>query len=368
VECVELARELIRHGADVHAVMSKEGAKIITPWSMEFATGNPVTTEIDGRVQHVSLLGDASDRSDLLLIAPCTANTLSKIACGIDDTTVTTMATIAIGSKVPVMLAPAMHASMFENPLVKENIRRLQDIGIDIIGPKMDGKKAKIADVQDIVAAVIRKLGDRSYDGKRVLIIGGSSEEPMDDMRVITNRGTGETAVELAKAAYDMGAEVDLWMGRCTVDIPNHIPTKRFRTVGELIEMIGEIDHDLILVPAALSDFAPLPSSGKMPTDKDRITIQLQALPKVLPLLTGKGSKVVGFKAESGVGDAHLLNKAHICSSNARLDAIVANDLKDVRPGETKVYYIERDDVPVELSGTKSVVCAEIMRKARRLL
>ncbi|MFA5313633.1 MAG: flavoprotein, partial [Methanomassiliicoccales archaeon] len=80
VECVELARELIRHGAEVHAVMSEESLKIITPCSMEFATGNPVTTDIDGRVQHVTLLGDTPDKADLLLIAPCTANTLSKIA------------------------------------------------------------------------------------------------------------------------------------------------------------------------------------------------------------------------------------------------------------------------------------------------
>ena len=107
VESLELARELIRHGAEVHAVMTPEALKIITQYSMEFATGNPVITEIDGKVQHVSLLGDFQDKADMLLVAPCTANTISKIAVGIDDTPVTTMATTAMGSNVPIMIAPA---------------------------------------------------------------------------------------------------------------------------------------------------------------------------------------------------------------------------------------------------------------------
>jgi phosphopantothenoylcysteine decarboxylase/phosphopantothenate--cysteine ligase len=368
VHSVELARELIRYGADVHAVMSQEGANIITPWAMEFATGNPVTTQIDGRVQHVSLLGDFSDKADLFLIAPCTANTLSKIACGIDDTAVTTMATIAIGSKVPVLLAPAMHASMFDNPMVKENTEKLERFGIVSIGPKMEGKKAKIAETSDIVAAVLRQLGDRSYQGKKVLVIGGSSEEPMDGMRMITNRGTGETAVELAQAAYEKGAEVDLWMGRCSVPLPSHITTKRFRTVKDLIDMIEDIDHDLVLVPAALSDFAPVPEKGKIPTEKGKITLELKALPKVLPLLTGMRAKVIGFKAGSEIKEEDLLEQADACKTKNGLDAIVANDLKDVLPGQTKVRILIANEGPVVLSGSKSSVATDILCEIRRLL
>ena len=100
VECFNLARELIRHGADVQAVMSPEALKLVTPEAMRFATGNEVITELDGRTQHVDLLGSYDDHADLLLIFPCTANTLSKMALGIDDTAVTTMSTIAIGGGV----------------------------------------------------------------------------------------------------------------------------------------------------------------------------------------------------------------------------------------------------------------------------
>ena len=368
VECVELARELIRHGAEVHAVMSEEGAKLITPYAMEFATGNAVTTCIDGKVQHVDLFGNAADRADLLLIAPCTANTISKIANGIDDTPVTTCATVALGSGTPVLIAPAMHAAMFNNPFVAENIQALKKNGVGFIGPRMVEGKAKIAEKNEIVEAAIRRLGTNEYQGKRVLVIGGSSEEPIDDMRTISNRGTGETAVELAIAAHELGAEVELWMGRCSVSIPDFISIKRFRTVADLLAMIDVIDQDLVLVPAALSDFAPEPSGGKIPTDRDKVTLHLHAMPKVLPLICRKGSKVVGFKAESGVGEAQLLRKANACSKNAGLDAIVANDLKDVVPGRTKVVYMSKDDAPVIFEGSKTSVAKDILLQSRRLL
>lgn len=367
VECLELARELIRHGADVHAVLSKDGAKLITPWAMEFATGHPAIVELDGRVQHVDLLGDSPNRADLLLIAPCTANTLSKVAVGIDDTPVTTMATIALGTGVPMLVAPAMHASMLNNPFVQENIARLKGIGVGFIGPRMEGKKAKIADNEEIVARVIRTLNGGGYEGKKVLVIGGSSEEPIDDMRIITNRGTGETAVELAKAAFFQGAEVELWMGRCQVPLPNYIPTKRFVTVEDLLGLVDRLDHDLVLVPAALSDYAPSLKKGKLASDQGGMTLELRAVPKVLPRIVGK-AKVVGFKAESGVRDEVLISRAMERMERHGLDAMVANDLRNVRIGTTEVYLVERCSNPIMLKGTKSEVAWSIMLELRGLL
>lgn len=367
VECLELARELIRHGADVHAVLSKDGAKLITPWAMEFATGHPAIVELDGRVQHVDLLGDSSDRANLLLIAPCTANTLSKLAVGIDDTPVTTMATIALGTGVPILIAPAMHASMLHNPFVQENIVRLRGVGVGFIGPRMEGKKAKIADNEEIVARVIRTLNGGGYEGKKVLIIGGSSEEPIDDMRIITNRGTGETAVELAKAAFFQGAEVELWMGRCQMPLPNYIPTKRFVTVEDLLGLVDGLDHDLVLVPAALSDYAPSRKKGKMASDQGGMTLELRAVPKVLPKIVGK-AKVVGFKAESGVRDEELISRAMERLERHGLDAMVANDLRNVRMGTTEVYLVERGSNPIMLRGSKSEVAWGIMSELRGLL
>jgi phosphopantothenoylcysteine decarboxylase/phosphopantothenate--cysteine ligase len=363
VECLELARELIRHGAEVHAVLSPEAEKIITPCSMEFATGLEVITEIDGWVQHVDLLGNTEDKADLLLIAPCTANTVSKIACGIDDTPVTTMATTAIGSKTPVIIAPAMHAAMYDNPIVRTNISALKYIGLEFVGPRMEDGKAKIATNEEIVEAVLRRLGKGDLQGKRVLVIGGSSEEPIDDMRVITNRGTGETAVELAKAAYERGAYVDLWMGRCSVPLPDYIPTRRFVTVNDLVKMVPCVSHDIVLVPAALSDFAPKKAEGKLSSDAKGLELVLEPVAKVLPLLRKKRTRLIGFKAESGIGESELVVKAEARLKQYKLDAIVANDLTDVRPGMTSVLFISSKGKYVRLSGTKREVADLILDK-----
>src|SRR5664279_3087381 len=144
VRVVELARELIRNGAEVHAVMTDAARHILHPDALHYATGNPVITELGGRVEHVEFCG-FKGRADLLLIAPATANTIGKIAYGIDDTTVTSFATTALGSGVPLMLVPAMHESMYRHPAVVENIIKLKSWEVSIVGPKLEEGIAKIA-------------------------------------------------------------------------------------------------------------------------------------------------------------------------------------------------------------------------------
>jgi len=360
VECFELARELIRHGAEVHAVMSPSALELMTPWTMEFATANEVIEALDGRVQHVALLGDVPERADLLLIAPCTANTISKIANGIDDTTVTTMATIAIGSNVPVLIAPAMHLAMYQNAIVQRNVQTLKDLGIEFIGPRAEGGKAKVAGVQEIVSAAIRRIGRRDYLGERVLVIGGSSEERIDEMRVITNRGTGETAVQLALAAYHRGAEVELWMGRCSVRMPCYITTRRFTSVQDLLDMVREIDHDLVIVPAAISDYTLEPAQGKIPSGKDELVLRLAPTPKVLDAIHQKKCTLVGFKAEYDVGEKELIRRARARLASVPLQLMVANDLKDVGPEGTKALLVSKRNAK-PFAGTKAELAERIL-------
>ena len=361
VECFELARDLIRHGAQVHAVLSQEALNLITPWSMEFATGNEVIDVIDGRVQHVSLLGNSSDKADLYLIAPCTANTISKIACGIDDTPVTTMATTALGSGTPVLIAPAMHLAMFQNPIIQKNVRLLQAVGVQFIGPRIENKKAKIATNEELVEAVIRTLGKKDLVGKRVLVIGGSSEEAIDEMRIITNKGSGETAIEIATAAFERGAEVELWMGRASVGMPSFIETKRFVSVADLTRMIKKADQDVVIVPAALSDFAPARSKGKIPSDEKDVVLRLCSLPKVLDILRSRAKVLVGFKAEHGIPEKELKAKARKRLKEASLDLIVANDLRDVSVGKTKAFILRSDGKERKVDGSKSELAEAIM-------
>ena len=158
VETVKLARELIRHGADVIPVISKAGCKIIHPDSIWFATGNQPITQLTGAVEHVSCCGDVKGRADLLLVCPATANTISKMALGIDDTPVTTFATTAIGTGIPVIVVPAMHGTMYRHPVIKKNIDVLKQMGVTIVDPRLEENKAKIADLDRVVIEVKRAL------------------------------------------------------------------------------------------------------------------------------------------------------------------------------------------------------------------
>ena len=138
-----------------------------------------------------------------------------------------------------------------------------------------------------MAAAVRRK-------DRRVLIIAGSTQESIDDIRVITNRSSGETGVELAKAAYERGAEVDLWMGRCEVRLPEHLAVTRFESFKDLEALLDNVDHDIVLVPAAVSDYTPDRTEGKLSSDEEVITVSLRRNPKLIDTI--RAQVVVGFK------------------------------------------------------------------------
>ena len=361
VQSFELSRELMRHGADVHVVMTKDAEKFITATSMHFATGNEVTTEINGRTQHISFLGEYEGQADLLLISPCTSNTISKVASGICDTSVTTMACVALGTNVPIMVVPAMNLAMYDNPAVQRNIEFLKDAGAVFIGPDISGKKAKNAGSQEVVEAVIAKLGANRLAGKKVLVIGGAAREMIDDVRVISNISSGETALELAVAAKREAAEVELWHASMTVNVPDFITSKRFSSVNDLMKMISENQqYDVILVPAALSDYAPIKQNGKISSDEEKITITLTKLPKVLPMLRKSAEFLAGFKAESTGGD-DLIQRARVRMNEYSLDMIVANNIHDVSEKKTKSAIIFKDKIET-FEGSKAELAEKIIR------
>jgi phosphopantothenoylcysteine decarboxylase/phosphopantothenate--cysteine ligase len=366
VESVRLCRELIRHGAEVDVVMSKDAQTIVHPWSLEFASGRPVTTQIDGRVQHVSLCGDVPDKADLLLIAPSTANTISKIAMAIDDTTVTTFATTALGSGTPVIVVPAMHGTMIKHKVVMDNIRKLKAMGVTVLEPKVEESKAKMPETDYIVASVIAMIGKRDLDGKRVLVIAGATEEPLDDIRVVTNRSSGETGLELAKAAYERGAKVDLWMGRCDVRIPDYLRTTRFSSFRDLETLVRKVKHDIVLFPAAVSDYSPEKIPGKIPSDKERLTLVLKRNPKLIDRIRAKVK--VGFKALARKSDDQLVQEATKLLKRAKCSFVVANRIEDVKPGITRVMLVHKDGEAGELKGTKLQVVDRVLDAAARLV
>jgi phosphopantothenoylcysteine decarboxylase/phosphopantothenate--cysteine ligase len=364
-ECFSTIRELLRHGAKVVPVMSEAARDLVTPQSMEFACGMPPITELTGQTEHIKWF--SSNTADMFLVYPATANTVSKIANGIDDTAVTSMATVALGSNIPVAVAPAMHESMYRNPAVKRNLETLGSWGVNIIGPRTDGVRAKVASKEEVVAWVFRVMSRDDLAGKRILVIGGRSEEPIDSMRMITNRSTGLMAVSLATRAFERGAEVEMWMGGCNVNLPDYIPTKRFETVSDLVKMVETIDHDVVIVPAALADFAPSgPSNGKIPSDR-AFDMMLSPVPKVLPLIRGRCDRVIGFKAESGIDHEQLVSKARSRLEEYGLTAVIANDVDVSGKFSTSAILVTKTASKV-LEGSKMNVsnyildfCAEIL-------
>ena len=366
VECVKLCRELIRNGAEVHVVMSKDAQAIVHPWALEFASGKPVTTQIDGGVQHVSLCGDVPDRADLLLIAPATANTVSKMAYGIDDTPVTTCATTALGGSMPVMVVPAMHGSMMAHKIVLENIEKLKKLGVRLLMSKMEESKAKMPPIDYIVSSVIAAIGKRGLVGKKVLVIAGSTEEPIDDIRVVTNRSSGETGVELARAAYERGADVELWMGRCEGGLPEYIKTSRFTSFASLAAMTKKMRHDIVLFPAAVSDYSPKKVEGKISSNMDSLTVVLKRTPKLIDRM--KGRFVVGFKAQAKMKDDALEKAARELLKRSKCSLVVANSIENVKKGMTKVIVVSARDATEDLEGTKFEVADRIIDRVVRMV
>ncbi len=362
VETVKLARELIRHGADVHAVLSKSAMAIVHPNALQFATGHDVDTQLDGSMRYLEMCGKEG-KADLLLIAPCTSNTLSKIANGIDDTTVTTYAVNALGSGIPILIAPAAHETMMDNPAVLENVKKLRALGVEFVEPKREESKAKLADLDEIVAHVIRRLGPRDLEGKKVLVIAGSTVEPIDEIRVVSNRSSGATGLELARSAFEHGADVEMWLGRHEVSVPSWIPTASFDTTADLAGRVGKIRADVVLVPAAISDFAPKKRKGKIPSREGSLTLDLEPTPKVLGSIR-KATKgiLVGFKAEAGVTAAELKAKALTLQKEADLDLVVANDVSAVKRDATAITIFDRKGRSVSFAGSKSLAAEQVWR------
>ncbi|MGF3554632.1 MAG: bifunctional phosphopantothenoylcysteine decarboxylase/phosphopantothenate--cysteine ligase CoaBC [Thermoplasmatota archaeon] len=328
VETVKLARELIRHGADVYPVMSPSATKIIHPDSLWFATGKKPIIELTGATEHVSFCGRVEKPVDLLLICPCTSNTISKIAHGIDDTSVTTFATTAIGSGVKILVVPAMHISMYDHKIVQKNIEKCKKMNIKFIEPFIEKNVAKMIEIDEIVAHVIREIGEKDFFKKRILIIGGPSAEKIDDVRIITNISSGKTALSLAKNAFFRGADVELWYGPGKEIIPNYIKKFDFESVNDLEKILRKRDlkkFDFIILCAALSDYLPKKHKGKISSKKEKFFLELFPAPRIISMLRKKvpKSKIIGYKLEEN--RLKLKENAMDLLKKNNLDYVVAN-------------------------------------------
>ena len=349
---IDLARLLMRHDADVHAVMTESTAStLLNPEIMKWATGNEVVTKLTGNLEHI-ILADYS-MSDLIIVYPCTANTLGKMAAGIDDTSVTSILSVALGSKIPIIVAPAMHEAMYENVFVQQNVSKLREHVI-FIEPNLEGGKAKVADPQHVLNTAISILSHSALlAGKRMLVTAGSTIEYIDPIRVISNLSSGKMGIAIAQEAQRMGATVTLVYGHGTLN-PASDKIVRVNTVEEMYKAVmSELSsntYDIAIMAAAVADFTPAKRSDKkIDTKQGKMELSLVPTRKIIDEVKNKSKDtfLVAFKADYCVSESELIEKAYRKLKECDAGIIVANDLgrKGSEAGSDKneVFIVDRN-------------------------
>jgi phosphopantothenoylcysteine decarboxylase/phosphopantothenate--cysteine ligase len=377
VTTVELAHELRRRGADVRAVTTPAAERIVHPWALEFATGTEVVTEITGAVEHVDLCG-REGWADALLLAPCTANTVGKVAAAVDDTPVTTCATTALGAGVPVVVAPAMHEPMYDHPGVLEALERLESWGVSVVDPRIEEGKAKIAAAESVVLGTARAAGDRPLADREVVVTAGATSERVDPVRALTNRSSGKTGRAVAKACHALGADVTLVhadvgpgpLDRAAAPADPRIPYADFESVESGADLRAATlaaceGADALVSAAAVSDYAVAERGEKIRSGQSDLSLDLEPAPKVLDAVreAHPDLTVVGFKAESTDDEQALVVAARDLRERVGLDLAVANDAGAVMGAEETRALLVRDEGVDSYDGPKSGLGLRIARE-----
>ena len=356
IESIKLARELARHGINVKCFMSDGACEIIHPYAMEFATGQDVVTKITGKIEHVKYAN-----ADLILVAPATANVISKFAYKIADNPINTLLITAFGYNTPILMVPSMHNSMYK--AVKENIETLKGEGITFVKPKVEEKKAKFPDINDIVLHVLRETSKGELRGKKVLVSAGSTYEKIDEVRGITNRSSGKMGIEIAKEAFIRGADITLIKGQMTADVPNVFNVVEVESSAEMHYAVSKLatKNDVFVSAAAVSDFkVKNAEADKISSDTD-ITIELERTPKILNDVKEINPNIflVGFKAVHNLSDEELLNAAKQRMEQSSADLMVANDVAVEGAGfgsdDNQVVLMDDEIIEISLSPKREI-------------
>lgn len=405
-KAIDLIRTLIRHGAEVSVVISKAVERFITKEYLLWASGNQVISELSGDLEHVRLAD--YERSDIIIVYPCTANTIGKFANGIDDTPVTSVLSIGLGSRIPIIIAPAMHEAMYHNVVIKQNIQKLEKYGVSFMNPLIEEGKAKVASIEsiylqsvnlikqyeskihvpqidqiqrtmrwffckcsiDIALQIKREELHAFLKDKKILISLGSTVEHIDPIRIVSNTSSGKMGFSLIKKAIDFGLDVTIVKGLTSIDSEfkkldevYDFKTITIKTTDQMAYMINKElsikPYDIVILAAAVSDFKPLKYSyGKISTDQDRINLTLIPATKIIDRIKDicKKTFLVGFKADYCVPEDILLVKSYKKLIEANADLIVANDVgtegANIGSDANKILILNKDknyyDFPIQ--------------------
>lgn len=349
---IELARLLMRHGANVTCVASNAVTKLIQPDYFKWATGNKVITKLTGNLEHIKLAD--YNQSDLIIVYPATANTLGKLANGIDDTPVSTVLTVGFGTKIPILMCLAMHESMYENSAIKKNIDFLKN-KIQFINPEIIEGKAKAPEPEKILEIILKKLGSSLIlKNKKILMTAGPTIEFIDPIRVITNTSTGKTGILLASELISSGAKVTMIYGPGNESPPKGAKILNVTTSKEMFEMTKielKKKFDIVIMAAAVSDYIPETiSKSKIKSTRKSLIIRLKKTPKIIDLVkkAQKDTLLIGFKAETDISENALVKSAQKKMKESDADMIIANDIGkryQKNPQMNKVLIIDKNSV-----------------------
>jgi len=336
----EILRELQRRGADVRVVMTQAATRFVGVTTFEALSRHPVYVDLwasspEG-IEHIDLASSA----DILVVAPATANTIGKLARGLADDA---LSTLALAMRGPVLVAPAMNVNMYEHPAVCENLEILRRRGVRVVEPGSgylacgwEGR-GRLAEVSEIVDATLEMLSARrDLAGETVLVTAGPTVEDLDPVRFLSNRSSGRMGYRLAEAARDRGARVVLVSGPVALEAPHGVELVAVRSADDMAQAVSSRFDEVgvVIMAAAVSDYRPAQIAAKKIKKGDAettLTLDLVRNPDILEGLgRRKGAQVlVGFAAETQDAEAHGRNKL----AQKNLDLIVANDVTEPGAG-----------------------------------
>ncbi len=348
----EIIRGLDKAGVEVQTILSRGGARFITPLTLQTLSRNPVLSDQStpgdgGAVRHI----ETSRRIDVFAVAPATANFLAKFARGIADDF---LSTFYISVTAPVVLAPAMNSRMWDHPATRENLMILRDRGVRIVQPEagwlaeQEEGVGRLADPERIVQVILEEAGTSSrLAGRQVVITAGPTREPLDPVRFLSNRSSGRMGFALAAEAARRGARVTLVAGPVALHTPRGVQRIDVETSAEMRTAVLEARDgaDAVIMAAAVSDYIPPRSEVKIKKDSGELALRLSRGPDILKELgeTRGAELLVGFAAETD----NLLEHAREKLTRKNLDFIVANDISDPAIGmeaaENEVTILDRE-------------------------
>ena len=332
-KAADLASKLTQMGALVDVILTPAAEKFIAPLTLQSVTGRPVYTESDlwGGQAHVLHVG-LGHSAHLLVIAPCTANTIAKLASGQADNLLTIT---ALAARCPLLIAPAMDGGMLEHPATQENLGRLAQRGATIVGPAeghlasgLSGK-GRMLEPDELIGHIRMVLGRTGkLAGRKLVVSAGGTQEPLDPVRVLTNRSSGKQGYAIAQAAIDAGAEVVLVSAETALTPPVGARFVSAATAEEMRDAVVQASAgaDALIMAAAVADFRPKKAAAHKLKSRDGVPqIELEATDDVLRSVSqGRRPRVVvGFAAES----RDLTRNASEKLKAKKLDLIVANDI-----------------------------------------